>query len=241
MNWLWIIAIFIFAETSAAFFRIPSQLSRSEQIRTLQILGVASSSKVIGNPYPLGGNSGIEISMSQELINTEDLAGMSSVTDEKNEVSYSQIYFGKGLYNNVDLFFHFTMLPQQDDISNYGFMMRWGFYEAADFPMSLSIQAYTNTANFDNQLRAQNLGADFISVFHAKDVVLYFGVGRVNSYGRFIGGVGGLTESGVDENISLVEYRSLVGSSVQFKKIFIAGEVSRSTQSSYHFKLGTRF
>ena len=64
MNWTLIFTLIIFAESSHGFFRTPSQLNRSEQIRTLQILGIASSSKIIGNPYPLGGNSGIEISMS---------------------------------------------------------------------------------------------------------------------------------------------------------------------------------
>ena len=84
---------------------IPSQLTSADEIRTLEIIGLGTTSKFLSNAYPLGGYSGLEVSLSVETMDTKEIASLGSTAAETPTVYYPTITIGKGIYNNSDIFF----------------------------------------------------------------------------------------------------------------------------------------
>ena len=57
----------------AAAFDIPKGLSESDRREIILTLGLNSATKMLDNPYPLGGFSGFEIGLSQQSGCNDDL------------------------------------------------------------------------------------------------------------------------------------------------------------------------
>lgn len=238
----------IFALSMLFFFQvqaaleIPRQLSSVERRKALEILGYSSAFKVLGNPYPLGGFSGIEIGYSTEVISTGELASLGSKPKSQSETSFSTLTMGKGLYNNLDVFLQFSPFSQEESISSFGGQVRWGFYQAEYLPAHLSAIIYANTTNFDDKIIADSQGADLVAGFSVKDLTLYTGVGMNRTIGTFLGGTQeSVTADGQDakEDMSTTHY--LAGINIKFSRVFLAMQLDRYTQSTYSAKLGLRF
>ena len=66
--------IFMGAAPAWAGLSFPSSLTSHDRGQVLAILGYGSAVKILDNPYPLGGYSGLEIGLSTEFINTSQIA-----------------------------------------------------------------------------------------------------------------------------------------------------------------------
>ncbi|WP_413295223.1 hypothetical protein ACLSU7_09125 [Bdellovibrio sp. HCB185ZH] len=220
---------------------LPRNLSTRDQVRTLEILGYGSAAKILGDPYPLGGYSGVEIGLATQFIPVSDLATMGSGTEDKGELSYYTLSLGKGLYYNIDTFVYFSPSLQNEEMQNFGGQIRWGFYEAPFFPISFSALMYAGGANIQNLVNISTVGWDLIGTVNMENVALYFGWGRIRAQGTFIGGTGGITASGNTESQNISEDHTFFGVNVEISKAFIALEVDRYTDSVYSGKLGYRF
>ena len=220
---------------------LPRNLNRDERQRALQILGFGSAAKVLDNPYPLGGYSGIELGVSSEFIPVEDLASLGSKTTDKGEFNFQTLTLGKGLYYNVDMHAYFTPFGQNEKMQSYGAQIRWGFYEASFFPISFTAMLYGGGANFANLINITTLGIDVLATVAMDNVAVYAGVGQVRAIGKFIGGVGGITDTQETFEEDILEGHSVFGASVDISKIFIALQIDRYTDSVYSGKIGYRF
>lgn len=248
----WLFAIFfIWSLSATAALQIPGGLNASDRRKALEILGLSSSAKILGNPFPLGGFSGVEIGYTAEVISTGELSTLGAKSDSQKETSYSLLSLGKGLYQNVDIFVQFTPFQQGEDISNFGGQVRWGFYQAEYLPAHLSVVAAMNSTNFQNKIIVLTTAADLVVGFSVQDMTLYTGVGVARANGTFMGGSDGITAPETDpvthlptrytkaEEVSSSHY--VAGINVKFSKLFFAMQLDRYTQSTYSAKLGTRF
>ncbi|MGZ5279463.1 MAG: hypothetical protein ACXWC9_05950 [Pseudobdellovibrionaceae bacterium] len=246
--------ISILISTSAvAALSIPKNLNASDRRKALEILGLSSSAKILGNPYPLGGFSGVEIGLTAEVLATGELSVLGDKSESQKETSYSLLSLGKGLYHNVDIFLQFAPFQQGEDISNFGGQLRWGFYQADYLPAHLSVIAFGNSTNFKNQVVTVSSGADLIVGFSVQDMTLYTGIGFARATGTFMGGTNGVTAPDIDsstglplttrdtksEEVSASHY--VAGINVKFAKMFFAMQLDRYTQATYSAKLGARF
>lgn len=220
---------------------LPKGLDSADRTRALEILGFGSAPKILDNPYPLGGYSGIEVGLSSEYIPLEDLATLGTTSKDKGEFNFYTLSFAKGLYYNVDFHVHFTPFSQDEDIQAFGGQLRWGFFEASFFPLSLSTVVFAGGANFSNLINISTLGADVVGTVNFDNVAIFFGGGRVRAIGKFIGGSGGITDNQETESKDIMETHSIFGINIDISKMFVALQIDRYTDSVYSGKIGFRF
>ena len=232
----------LISQSAAAGIILPRNLTVPDQRRALEILGLGTAGKLLDNPYPLGGYSGVEVGLATEFVPIDDLSRLGSTTEDKGELSYYTLTLGKGLFYNIDTQIYFTPFVQgNDSVSNFGGHVRWGFYEATFFPISFSAMISAGGANFSNLINVSTVGADLLATVNIENLALYFGGGRVRAIGTFIGGTNGITADQQTAEQDIVEDHSLFGVNIRFNKMFVAFEIDRYTDSVYSGKLGLRF
>ncbi|UXR64368.1 hypothetical protein EZJ49_14965 [Bdellovibrio bacteriovorus] len=241
--WRNILLILLVAATSQVFAAtdLPRNLDAKDQTRALQILGFGSASKILDNPYPLGGYTGIEVGVSSEFIPVEDLASLGSKTGDKGEFNFHTLTVGKGLYYNIDTLFYFTPSIQGEKMQNYGAQVRWGFYEASFFPLSLTAMIYGGGASFSNLINVSTMGMDLIATVAMDRLAIYVGAGRVRATGTFIGGADGITADQNTVTQDIIEDHAVFGINIDIAKMFLAMQIDRYADSVYSTKIGIRF
>lgn len=233
----------IFAQNTFAAVQFPRGMTSNQRIEVLKILGLGSGGKILSDPYPLGGYAGLELGATLESIPIEDISALGTNGTPQNDATFLGFMAGKGVYENVDLFLHFVPYLPRTEVSRYGAIVRWGFYQASFLPLSLSINFNAEIANFSNVLTARTVGADLIGGINVNNVALYAGAGPVSSNGTFIGGPTGseFTDTGAKERETVKTLHSVIGVSVGFGDVSITGELDRYTQPVYSGKVGLRF
>ncbi|MDX9731033.1 MAG: hypothetical protein RBT63_04620, partial [Bdellovibrionales bacterium] len=167
---------FAFSSQAFAKLELPQNLTSSDRQEALRIIGLGTSAKILTNPYALGGYHGIEFGIALESIPTEDVSRLGSrLPNPQAEVTIPKLTVGKGLYSNLDFFIHFMPYNQNSELSQYGGVLRWGFYEASSIPISANITAHMNFGNINNQLTTKTYGADLIGAINVNEVALYAG------------------------------------------------------------------
>ncbi len=231
---------------------IPRGLNSSARSDIVRILGVSSAPKMLTNPYPLGGYSGFELGLSMEVINTRDMQrlGTNSNSDQE-ELRYSRLTIGKGLYNDIDFFLHAIPPIANVSITDYGASLRWAFYQAEFLPIHSSLWLYGNQINYQNSFMNQNIGGDFVLGLNVDNFAVYFGMGMIYAKGTFQGGStgNGTVPSGDpdlnnDTNVARTDLRSIhsvVGCTISFLDFFVSGQIDRYSDPVYSAKFGIRF
>lgn len=257
----------LFIAQFAQAFEIPRGLSADDRRQVVRTIGLNSAYKTLSNPYPLGGYSGFEIGYSVEFVSVSDIrrlgckpgdpgcvnTGYSNDTDWR----YSRLTIGKGLYNDVDVFFSFIPPAGNVHLGDYGGMLRWSFYQAKFLPINLAILAHFNNMNFNNTFMDFNAGTEVVAGVNIDNFALYFGGGIVQSRGTFIAApalsstcAGDCTVAGSDpdnntftQTVSQVvtEGHTVIGFSAHYENLFAAAEVDRYRDAVYSLKVGLRF
>src|SRR5258708_39714860 len=102
----------LFSPLSSGALTIPTALSDADQETILQTIGFATSFRPGDSPYPLGLYSGFEFGVSIEDIPTGDLGYLGSGASVEKSVVYPRFSIGKGIFENLDMFFNFTPYTQ---------------------------------------------------------------------------------------------------------------------------------
>lgn len=235
--------------TSAHGIEIPTQLSATDRKDVVQILGISTSSKSISNPYPLGGYSGLELGLSLEFVDTQDLSRLGSKTEPDPEFRYPRLTIGKGLYNDLDFFVHFIPYNENSNVSEYGAMVRWSFFEAQFLPVNLSLLLHGNQLNVSDSFTNQTLGAELMCGINTNNFALYFGGGQLKARGEFQSGGSNSIIDPSDPALSLKtktiretvrQSHSFVGFSLHFADYFLAAQIDRYEDVVYAVNLGLR-
>lgn len=221
---------------------IPRNLDHDDRIKVLEILGPGTSSKILADPYPLGGFAGFEAGIQMDSIPVSDLANLGDTVTQQDVFSYPIISIGKGVYKNVDFFIHFIPSSEGTGISEYGGIIRWGFYQMAYLPVSFSLNVSADSANLNNQLITKNFGYDLTAGITTQSIYLYGGVGQLQSGGRFSGnGTDGVTSSNQTEDEKIKKMHILAGVGVKIENIFITTQMDYHEQATYSLKVGFRY
>lgn len=220
---------------------LPTQLTSSDQIRSLEILGLGTTAKFLSNAYPLGGYSGLELSLSASSFDTKEISTLGAGAPQTDMVYFPTITIGKGIYNNSDLFFHFIPASKTAGLSSFGFSFRWSFYQALFLPLNFSMVAHGNSSNIESKMITRNLGFDLMMGLSLSQFSFFLGGGWANSAGKFTGGTQGITASGNSENQKVESSHFMFGATYNFEPFFIALSIDRYKEEVYSTKVGFLF
>lgn len=225
----------------SAKVRLPVNLDSSDQIKALKVLGFGTNSKILTDPYPLGGYAGFEAGVEYHTIAVDKLAVLGSTVPEQDFFSYPTITVGKGMYNNIDLFLHFMPFSEGTGISEYGGAIRWGIYQLPYYPVSFALTLNANSTNINDLIITKNIGIDFTAGITSQNIFLYLGSGWIQSKADFIGGTSGVTASQNTEQVQVQDFHYLVGVGVRFSYIFAVAQLDIYDSPTYSFKIGFRY
>jgi len=250
----------------ALAFDIPKGLSASDRKEVVRTVGLNSANKLLTNPYPLGGYSGFEIGYSVEFVNVRDIRRLgctpgspgcaNTAYSDDTEWRYSRLTIGKGLYDDVDVFFSFIPPSGPDRLVDYGGFVRWSFFQAQFLPINLSALVHYNQLNLNDTFMNRNFGTELLAGINVDNFALYFGGGVVEARGTFIGataaGVCGedCRVDGNDPELNLAsrsvsnsvrESHTVIGLSLHYENLFAAAQVDRFRDAVYSLKVGMRF
>lgn len=260
------IAILLISALRTHAFDIPKGLNETDRNEIVRTLGLNVATKTLNNPYPLGGYSGFEIGYSIEYISIRDIRrtgcepGTPGCANKKysdeTEWRFTRLTVGKGLYNDIDVFFHFIPPIGNGHVTDYGGYVRWSFYQATFLPINISALAQFDQLNFNNTFLNRNLGAGLMVGVNVENFAIYFGGGHIQAVGTFIGkNTSGDCEANctVDPDDTAVDTYSrtatnkvstlytVVGLSLHYDNLFVAAEVDRYHDAVYSLKAGLRF
>ncbi|MCB0378003.1 MAG: hypothetical protein KDD33_05880 [Bdellovibrionales bacterium] len=242
---VWLLTLLTFQ--ASADFQIPRGLDANDRVRALKVLGLGTSNKFLSNAYPLGGYGGLEVSLSIEAIDVEEISKLGNTSSPTSTVFYPKFTIGKGLYNDSDIFFHFIPFNETTGVSKYGLSYRWSFYQALFFPLNFSVIGHAGSANIDNGIVTRNLGADLTIGMMLSDFSMYFGGGWVSSTGDFTGGDAtaptclGVTDTCREERAKVGSAHYVFGATYNIKPIFIGLSIDRYQDEVYNLKFGFLF
>lgn len=230
---------------------IPQNLNQSERKEMMRMFGLSTSTKMLTNPYPLGGYPGLEVGVAMEIVNTLDLGRWGSKSNQQAEFRYPRFSIGKGLYHNIDLFFQFTPFGENSQLTQYGGMVKWTFYQSKFLPVTLSTLAHVNTINLNDSFVAETVGFELVAGINVDSFALYFGGGPGQTYATFMSGAGtkaivNPADPAVNANTNTVvesiqETRTFVGVSIHILDFFAAIQIDNHRDPVYSAKIGMRF
>lgn len=247
-------------------FEIPKGLNESDRMQVVRTLGTNVSTKMLDNPYPLGGYSGFEVGMSAEIIDIRDLRRIgcapgspgcaNAAYSDENEWRFTRFTIGKGLYQDIDMFFHFLLPMGGSNISDYGGALRWSIFQAKFLPINVSLVGHFDQLNYRNSFTNRNLGAELMVGVNVDNFALYFGGGSIHSSGTFIGkDFSGVCNADCTVDVNdpaldtatrtvtnrVVTTHTVIGLSLHYDNLFAAAQVDRYQDAVYSMKIGMRF
>lgn len=229
-----------------AAIQMPEGLSKADREEALRIVGYGTAARLLTDPYPLGGYLGIELGLSIENLPTEDLSRLGDRRQSPQaDTSYPRISIGKGLFNQVDVFFHFIPYNQKNELSLYGGFVRWSFFRSARIPTSLSMVAHISTSNISNKLTTRSFGTDLVAGLNVGQVSVFMSAGRIQATGNFLGGGSGITDGAgllETESISNMHYAAglIIHSGSDGMPFFVALQIDRYNVPMYSGRIGIR-
>lgn len=226
---------------SQAEFSLASGLTKSNRIAVLEVLGLGSSSKNISTLQPLGTESGLEVAIAFEFINTDTINRF--ITDEKsqNTLYYPKIIIGKGIYEAMDIYFHFIPYTATFGLSEFGSMIRYNFYNAPSSGFAVTGILHANSSNFNNQLVSRNLGADFMLGFGSKGLSVFTTLGWAGAYGKFVGGTSGITDTLIRESEEVDSLHTALGMTTQWSMVNMTLSLDYYVEPVYTAKVSVVF
>lgn len=239
-----LLALFILLFVQLSFaITLPNTLKQNELDDVTRLLGFNTSTKLVSQPYPLGGFEGLELAISQEFIDVSELGALGDLSSTDDSFSYNQISVGKGLYNDWDVYVHFVPFSKSNQISEYGGLIKWGAYEADYLPLSLAFLGHMNSINIEDDFINQSTGLDALLAITANSFSLYFGAGYINTRSVFKRAI--LDTSDPELNVdqykkSFDSSHSFVGVNFDIDKAFVALQIDRYKDPVYSIKLGVR-
>ncbi|MCB9024975.1 MAG: hypothetical protein H6625_01550 [Bdellovibrionaceae bacterium] len=237
-----IFLVVFFLSLTLRAIELPKGLNHIEREKIVTELGIPTSSKFLSNPYPLGGYVGLEVGISYQVIKTDEISllGLQAPNNERS-LSLVELTFGKGLYNNVDVFFHFAPFDQHEKVNTYGGMLKWGFYEAKFLPINFSLLVLGSVFHISDSFVHQTVGVEIMTGVNVDNLALYFGLGQLQGEGQFMGGSDGV----VDDQLTTKETGKIshifIGLNFDFSNFFISAQLDRYIEPIFSAKFGLRF
>jgi hypothetical protein len=220
---------------------IPNGLNDSDQRAILNSIGPATATRLLSVPYPLGGTEGFEIGLGRQYIPTESLSELGNKTEPQKGMSYPIVTFGKGLFNDVDMFLSAIPFTQSPNLSHFSAQTRIGHWQSKTSPFMLSSVLHIGSTTLKNQITFENYGFDILGTIYLKHICLFAGLGTLFTNGTFVGGNSGITSSGETTTVTQIFSHKLIGLDLRYQEYFIAAQVDSYERPNYSFKVGYRY
>lgn len=236
-----LLSLFLFSDLAFAKLELPKSLGDGDRRRAVEVLGASTQLRLMGDPYPLGGYSGVDIGVSRDSIPGAQLNELGTPVNNSGDYGLWAITLGKGLFYDIDVFLQFVPFSQQDQVTSFGGGGRWLFYEMTSYPAFFSLQATANSVSFQNLMNFSNQSLDLMASALQGDLTFFAGFGLMRSTGIFMGGPTGVTADGTTQLESVAKGRGLLGASYRWSDYYASVQVDRSTIENYSIKLGYRY
>jgi len=240
-----LIVSFVISDPSFAV-TVPRPLDKAGRLAVVRVLGIQTSQKLLTNPFPLGGYDGFEFGLGIELVNVRDL------DEGDSELRFPRLSFGKGLYNNVDLFLNVVPQASHSEIMSFGAAIRWSVYEAQFLPINVSLVPYAQHVNVNDDFSCLTLGGDLVAGIYVNNLSIYFGSGWLQGTGQFIAASSGSdatvdpSDPGVNSTTNMAretvkKSHSMMGMTFHWNEFFAALQLDRYPDTVYSGRIGLRF
>jgi hypothetical protein len=226
---------------SVAEFSLSSGLTKENRVSVLEVLGLGSSVKNISTLAPLGTDSGLEVAIAFEFINTDTINNYITDKQSQNTLYYPKIIIGKGIYDHLDLYFQFIPYTATFGISEFGSLLRYNFYKMTDSPFYITGMIHANSANFNNQLVSRNLGTDLMFGYGPSPLSVFTTLGWTGAYGKFVGGTNGITDTGVPEKEEVNALHAALGINSQWNYLNMTLSLDYYVEPVYTAKISLIF
>jgi len=239
MATIWLLgASMLFSSLGKGALTIPTSLTDNDQITILQTIGFATSFRTIDAPGPLGLYSGLEVGVSIEEIPTGDLGYLGSGASVEKSLIYPKFSIGKGIFDNLDLFFSFAPYTQGISLGVYSGALRWAMYQATFVPATFSLLVSGSSTNLDNLFFAQTEEADIITGVNSDPFSFYIGAGTLYGQGQFDQSI---TIENASTNQVARAFHTVLGASFIVNPVFAALQLDNYATTTFSFKMGARF
>lgn len=232
----------LFLSTNAlAGLQIPNGLNQDARKEFIKKIGFSSSYKYLSQGYILGGYDGLELSTTVSSIPFSRVNELGQNQLNESDKFLQNFSIGKGMFQNVDVYFTFSPFLFQNQISSYGLALRYMYYEDPDHPYAMGVLFHGNGLNISNLVGIQTSGLDIIANYYLNYWDFYFGLGLARSLGSFIGGDNGVTDDKLSADEDLFQYRFYSGFTYNFGSYSLTLQVDRVYVENLSAKIGTRF
>jgi hypothetical protein len=224
-------------------FRLPTQMTPSQQRSVTETLAFGSSAKHLTNPFPLGGYSGFEIGVSHQILDASDVAILAGSDGTGRSLGITQLGIAKGVYGNMDFHFNFSPWATADGLTSAQGLVKWGFYQADFLPLNAALSAHFTHFTIDSAFTSTTIGGDLLTGLNFTNLAFYLGLGFLDATGNFAGGVGAesTTLSGSTERVRVKRLHGLVGASYHLDPLFVVLQADRYRDLVFSTKVGLRF
>lgn len=217
---------------------LPLSMSNNELQLVLERLTYGTSHKFINKAYSLGGFSGVELSFAMSVIPAREISSYGAGAPASDGINVAQLTVGKGITEDIDLFFSFFPYTESLEVGIYSAGLRWFFYEATFFPAVIGLQFHGTNSNIDNLLFSSAAGAEAIASMTAEPFSFYIGAGAVYGSARFDAT---LTSTGQDTTLMGTTFHSLLGLSLEVSNVFVAAQMDTYETTTFSGRVGIRF
>lgn len=232
---------FVLTYFTNAEFNLAPGLNTQNRIEVLKVLGLGSSSKNLSTLKPLGSESGLDVGIAFELIDTNSIKNLIDDEQTQSVLYYPKIIIGKGIYDRIDLFFHFIPYTATFGLSEFGSLVRLNFYQTEAKNFFATALLHANSANFNNQLVSRNLGFDVMLGYQFESFSLFTTIGWAGAFGKFVGGTNGVTDSLLSESEQALAVHSALGMTYEWSRFNATLSVDHYTKPIYSAKISFNF
>lgn len=231
---------FYFFSCTLSAAQLPRQLSESDRLETLKILGFGSATKLNSDPTPLGGKSGFEFFVSNDVISIAEVQKLGDRSGSGDQMFISSLGFGKGLFFDIDTFVFFSPLQFQSKYSQLGASLRKVIYTHSDLPFQAALSLHGNGTNYENLISLTTTGLDLVLSYEWPELAFSAGIGQGRSIGTFIGGASGVNNTTETFTQDIQQRHWLTSISKRWDKTYLSLQYDRYFDSTVSFKIGYR-
>jgi len=227
----------ITAHVTFAGLNTNGLLTESQLYSITESTGLALVTSYAENLYPLGGYSGLRISLSYRHISNAQLRNFSFETQNVSDLSLVEIGLSKGLYSNIDFFLSVTPFIGRANISSFLGGIRWSFFELEERPINFVMAISGRSTNWNNQVTFLNQTFDLIGQYNGSKFFGYIGIGSSFVRSQFIGGAKGVTLSGSNTTYEKSRGHPLLGAGWQSETVSFALEATYFVEATTTLKV----
>lgn len=156
---LQILVVFICFSCRSLALNLPEQLSRADIDRVVEVLGAASTTRLMRSADAYALFPGIKFGAEAVIVPSRDLNDIGDATGTLPSLNLSpRLYIAKGLLLDLEAIISFLPSVGPDLISTFGMGIKWTCLTEMEYPVNGALFLMSTSVNaFGNTLKGNNL------------------------------------------------------------------------------------